>query len=475
MALNYDPAAAAADSQLTQEQIASRSQAATLPLASTNATSNTITPQSLTPATVIPYQQPAPTALPDVANLYNTPDLQPTPEETQAQGINDRLQTLNDQLVGKSADQTTANSQFGVDKAQGTITDLTAQLTGLKNDAAAIPLLLQKASSSQGIAQPLIDRQQEQLTRDNAVKALGVSSLLAASQGQLANAQSLADKAVAAKYDPIQAEIDSATKNLQLILSSPQYTLDQQNRAQKQLDIQKQKQAQLDQQKTDTSSVLKIATDAASNGADAVTLQKIQAAPTPQQALQVAAQANVITNGVTQGTSYAVPTPAELGNSQFYKYPDSPQVYTAQGAKVDLPTFKQMTGQTSVPDSQVNFSGIKSVPPNTAATKATNTQIITANGRQLLVDKTTGQTIQDLGAAYKSGSGTGTTTTQPTVQDDVASMSSQLKTVTGRDGYISPEDWKKALGAWQKAGRSAASFKTNFGNFINPADKQDYN
>jgi len=39
-----------------------------------------------------------------------------------------------------------------------------------------------------------------------------------------------------------------------------------------------------------------------------------------------------------------------------------------------------------------------------------DTQIVTAGGRSLLIDKQTGETIQDLGGAYKAGSGTGTTT-----------------------------------------------------------------
>jgi len=65
-------------------------------------------------------------------------------------------------------------------------------------------------------------------------------------------------------------------------------------------------------------------------------------------------------------------------------------------------------------------------------------------------------------------------TDDTTEQEDIASMKGQLASVKGGDGYVSPEDWKTALSAWQDAGYSAASFKTNFQNFINPADPQDY-
>ncbi len=73
-----------------------------------------------------------------------------------------------------------------------------------------------------------------------------------------------------------------------------------------------------------------------------------------------------------------------------------------------------------------------------------------------------------------SSTGTGTGTTKTTLKQDVQSMNSQLTTRKGQDGYISPQDYKTALTAWQKAGYSAANFKTNFGNLINPADKKDY-
>ena len=44
--------------------------------------------------------------------------------------------------------------------------------------------------------------------------------------------------------------------------------------------------------------------------------------------------------------------------------------------------------------------------------------------------------------------------------------------VKGGDGYVSPDDWKKALTEWVNGGNTAASFPTNFKNYQNP--KTDY-
>lgn len=322
----------------TPDQIASTANAAALP-----APTNTITPESLQPAQVTPFSQPNPTAIPDVANLYSAPDLTPTPTETQANDLTTRIQTLNDSLVGKSAYQATEDQAFGVNDAQKTISDLNVQLTGLKNDAAAIPLLLKQNASSQGISQTLINRQQDKLTNDNAIKALTVSSLMSAASGQLANAQSLSDKAVSAKFDPIQEQITSATNNLNLILNSPEYSLEQKNRAQKQLDIQNANQAKLDQQKADAAAIQKVAIDAATNGADAQTLKNITSATTPVAAAQAAAVFTQQQNNIQLAQTVGVNTKFVNKNGEFFN--------TQTGEAYSTPEkFYAAAGVTSFPE-----------------------------------------------------------------------------------------------------------------------------
>lgn len=242
----------------------------------------------LSPQSKNPFVSPTPTPVPSVANLDSTvtPPLVATPQETQATSLSTRIQTLNDSLTGKSAFKTQAETAAGLPDLQKTQTDLSTQLNQLKNEALAIPQQLQLDATGRGITAGGLAPLQIARLRTNSIAALGVSSLLDATNGLIASAQKKADAAVSAQYDPIQEQIDSATKNLNLILNDPSTKLADKNRAKAQLDIQNQKQATLDQNKADKKAIYDVALKAAENKADALTLQKIQNAKTPTEAIQ---------------------------------------------------------------------------------------------------------------------------------------------------------------------------------------------
>lgn len=281
-----------------------------------------ITSAVLNPQSAINYATPQQPPIPAVD--YSTRALQVTQPEQQANDLTTRLQDLNSQLVGQSSYQTQQEQAAGIADLQTRQNDLNAQLKQLQAESQAIPQQLQLDATGRGITAGGLQPIQTAALRNNAIKALGTSALLDATNGLLASAQQKVDRAVKAKFDPIQEQIDAATKNLNLILNSPQYSLADKNRAQAQLDIQNQKQQQLAQQKQDQANVYNIALEAAKNGADASTLQKIQNSGSPQEAIQNAG------------------------------------------------TFLQ-------------------TPPGTS--------IVEANGRKLLINTNTGQTVKDLGAA----------------------------------------------------------------------------
>lgn len=317
---------------------------------SSSGNASAITPESMTPVAPTPFVQPpinpVPVA-PKIEDLFTSPELTKTPAETQAQSLSDRLQALNNSLVGKSADKVKADAKYGVDAAQKTITDLGVQLTGLNNEAAAIPLQLQQGAAERGVTTSTLGAQQNSRLRTNAIAALGVSSLMAAAQGQLANAQSLSDKAVEAKYAPIQEQITALTSNLQLILNSPDYTLQDKNRAQAQIDNQNRRQYQLDLAKENTSNINKIALDAAANGADAVTLQKIQGAKTAVEAMQYS---NIVTeakNAVAFAQKNNVSTPFFTQGGLVRRTADgkayeTPEEFYADGGAPDFSNAPQV-------------------------------------------------------------------------------------------------------------------------------------
>lgn len=62
----------------------------------------------------------------------------------------------------------------------------------------------------------------------------------------------------------------------------------------------------------------------------------------------------------------------------------------------------------------------------------------------------------------------------PTEKEAIVDMKAQIMTVRGADGYISPEDYKKAKEAWFQAGWSKNTFDKEFEIFANPTHITDY-
>lgn len=229
------------------------------------ATPTTINSGNTTPVTPIAYTTPNPTPIPSVTGLDTTVTPPPTPTVDSAQTLTSQLEDLNNSLEGKSAAETAAEATLGVPDLEATQTDLSSKLTGLQNEANAIPLQLQQDATGRGITADGLAPMQTARLRTNAIAALGVSTLLAATKGQIATAQAQAAQQVAAIYDPIQEKITAATANLKLIMNSPEYSAEEKATAQAQLDTQNQKQAVLDKAKADATTVQNTAITAAQN------------------------------------------------------------------------------------------------------------------------------------------------------------------------------------------------------------------
>lgn len=280
-----------------------------------------ITPRSLTPTpqtTIIGSRASDPYPVSSLITPEGTERL--TPQETKISGLTQSLEGLYQSLVGKSKYQTSQEKKFGVDSLSTTINDLTAQLTAIKNEAAAIPVQeQQRAAQGTVLTRGLVADENEKL-RTNAIQALGVSTLLAASQGQLANAQFLADRAVAQKYDPIIEQIEATTANLKLIRDDPQTSLEDRNRATEQIRFQEQQKRDATEAANAESEIWNIATTAASNGTQfrpsgaytnlSATLQAISAAQTKEQALDIAVKTNLIQD---QPKTSSTPSPKKSG------------------------------------------------------------------------------------------------------------------------------------------------------------------
>lgn len=253
-----------------------------------------------TPQEPLKVNQPGQTPIFPVASLIGdiaaqpTEPLKPTATEGQAQDFTTRLQELNNQYLGQSTYRTEQEASQGIPELKKGQSDLSARLKALQNEALAIPLQLQQEAQGRGITAGGLQPHQTAALRNNAIQALSVNSLLEASNGNLTTALDMVDRAVSQRFDPIKEEIDATTKNLELILNSPQYTLEQKNRAQAQLDQQNAKAEALALAKDDQKQIYDLAVKAASSGADQAVTLAIQQARSPEEALQIATQYGVL-------------------------------------------------------------------------------------------------------------------------------------------------------------------------------------
>jgi hypothetical protein len=254
---------------------------------------NNLSSETLTPEPKLNYSTYQEPSVYNLSGLNLSPEMQMTAPEQEAQGFTERLQQLNTQLLGESgftSQQEQAQNLPGLVQTQK---DLEARLNILKNENASIPLLMQQQAEGRGITAGGLRPLETARLRENAIQALSTASMLEASRGNIATAQTLVDRAVAQKYGPIKEQIDVLTKNLQLIKDSPAYSLADKNRAQKQLEIQEAKKAEIAKQEENERAILGVATEAAKFGVDAATLEKIRNAKDLTEATQIAQQAGM--------------------------------------------------------------------------------------------------------------------------------------------------------------------------------------
>lgn len=265
----------------------------------------TITSSSLAQTNPISPVQPESTPTYPVASLGTinttssaTPPLQMTAQEQQQSEIAKQLADLNQQESGKAQYQADLYKQAGFGMtydANGNIVpdagtaDLSAKLKSLQNEALAIPQQLQLEASGRGITAGGLQPIETAALRNNAIQALGVSSLIAAKNGQLETAQHLVNNAIIQKYGPIEAKIKALQANLELIKNDPATSLADKNRAQAQLDIQNKKAADVADQKENQKGAMSEAIKYA-GVADAATLTEMQNAPTALAVALIAAK-----------------------------------------------------------------------------------------------------------------------------------------------------------------------------------------
>lgn len=218
------------------------------------------------------------------------PQAQPTIPETKADILTERLQKINEQLLGQEIVRTQNEEEFRLSEQRKTEAQLAGQLKQLQAEALAIPIRLQQEAVGKGItASGLAPIQMSQL-RENAIRALSVSSLLEATRGNIVTAQSLAERAVQQKFAPLEEEKRALIANLELIQKSPVYTLAQRNRAEQRKALEEERLRVIERQKNEEKEIKDITNIAIKYGlTDPLLIKQLSESSTLLEARQKAA------------------------------------------------------------------------------------------------------------------------------------------------------------------------------------------
>jgi hypothetical protein len=216
-----------------------------------------------------------------------------TETEGQVQTGMEDIAELNKQLLGESELRTEKEEEQGMPELIQTQTDLQSRIKTLAEEQKSIPLQIQQESIGRGRTAGGVAPIQTARLRENAINALSTNALLSATQGNIATAQTLIDRAVSAKYDPIREEIRIEKENLQMIIDSPQFSLEQKKRAEERKAIVDKRNAQISKDEADEKSILDIATQVAKFGVPMEVLQAIRDARSPLEATAIAQSTGV--------------------------------------------------------------------------------------------------------------------------------------------------------------------------------------
>lgn len=268
-------------------------------IARAQANPGVITPETLNVETPLKIQD---TGTTPIEPALGPTLITPTAEENQVSSQLNKMQQIQQSLVGKGAYQAEKEQEL-VLPAKQALDENTALLISLQKESAAIPSILQR-SYERGVTAGVIDAKQRAMQNDLNIRINSVSALTAGLQNNLSNAQYYADKAVQAKYGTQEEQLAADRANLELLLQDPKLSIADKNRALKVQAEQDARANKLAEDKQNAKDVQGVAIDAASNSANFIAtsayktvsqaLTAIQDAKTPLEATIIATNAGLL-------------------------------------------------------------------------------------------------------------------------------------------------------------------------------------
>lgn len=182
-----------------------------------SSTLKTVNPVLLTTPKVPDYQAKIDPTLADLTNQEASARAKLDAANAEAKREATSFANMQSLLGGKSTDKLNIYDQTGVTTAYNKIKDLSAQATGLQNEAAAIPIQIQNEFAGTGATDAGVAPIQSSRLRDNALKALSLGQQAAIANADYDKAKNYADLKVDAKYEQMEADIAAKLTNISAI------------------------------------------------------------------------------------------------------------------------------------------------------------------------------------------------------------------------------------------------------------------
>lgn len=208
---------------------------------------------------------------------------QTTPAEQTSQGLMSRILGSVAKLGTKTEKTLQAEQNAGLPQFQTQLQDVNSQLQALQKEALAIPLQIQEQSQGRGVTAGGVAPIQTGQLRQNAIKSLTLSAIGQTLQGNIANAQTTAQRAVDLEFAPLEAEL----KTLETAYNMNKDILERQDKKRADsLNIQIAERGRLlEDQKSDKKTVLGFVAEASKNGAPTQLVQQVSELNDPSKAL----------------------------------------------------------------------------------------------------------------------------------------------------------------------------------------------
>lgn len=267
--------------------------------------------------------EPTPSlTIPTIPELPEIPKIEATKKETDVSASLKRIMELQGVTGEEDIFRKAQEARPELEAIRKTETDLTSQLKQiiaeqkqLELTAQTIPNIMQQQAKGRGItaaglapltASELRKNQIQQLTVSQ--KALSVSAMLDATQGNLASALDKIDRATEAKFGARKAELDTELRNLELVSQMPDLTAKEKQQIEDRKLLIAERNQIAEDERIDDKRKGEIAIEAASKNVDSLTLRRIQNAENSDEALVIATEAGVFKEKITP-EAIITPTP----------------------------------------------------------------------------------------------------------------------------------------------------------------------